>query len=127
MTQHCVDQDRFDREIEIGVPDKKGRYEVLQIHTRGMPLSSEDVDLKKLSDMTHGYTGADLSALGRETAMKALRRYLPQINLEEERIPPAVLEKMEVKMDDFLAHTKKSHRQLCVKSTLKFQQSTGTT
>jgi transitional endoplasmic reticulum ATPase len=92
---------RFDREIEIGVPDKKGRYEVIQIHTRGMPLA-EDVDLKKLSDMTHGYTGADLSALGRETAMKALRRYLPQINLEEERIPPAVLEKMEVKMDDFL-------------------------
>jgi transitional endoplasmic reticulum ATPase len=93
---------RFDREIEIGVPDKKGRYEVLQIHTRGMPLA-EDVDLKRLSDMTHGYTGADLSALGRETAMKALRRYLPQINLEEERIPPAVLEKMEVKMDDFVA------------------------
>jgi len=92
---------RFDREIEIGVPDKKGRYEVMQIHTRGMPLA-EDVDLKKLSDMTHGYTGADLSALSRETAMKALRRYLPQINLEEERIPPAVLEKMEVKMDDFV-------------------------
>ena len=92
---------RFDREIEIGVPDKKGRYEVLQIHTRGMPLA-EDVDLQKLSAMTHGYTGADLSSLGRETAMKALRRYLPQINLEEERIPPAVLEKMEVKMDDFL-------------------------
>jgi len=92
---------RFDREIEIGVPDKKGRYEVLQIHTRGMPLAT-DVDLPKLSAMTHGYTGADLSSLGRETAMKALRRYLPQINLEEERIPPAVLEKMEVKMDDFL-------------------------
>ncbi|MCJ7762753.1 AAA family ATPase, partial [Candidatus Bathyarchaeota archaeon] len=89
-------------EIEIGVPDKKGRYEVLQIHTRGMPLA-EDVDLKKLSDQTHGYTGADLSALGRETAMKALRRYLPQINLEEERIPPEVLEKMEVKMDDFVS------------------------
>ena len=66
-----------------------------------MPLA-EDVDLPKLSAMTHGYTGADLSALGRETAMKALRRYLPQINLEEERIPPAVLEKMEVRMDDFL-------------------------
>jgi transitional endoplasmic reticulum ATPase len=92
---------RFDREIEIGVPDKQGRYEVLQIHTRGMPLA-EDVDLKKLSDLSHGYTGADLSALGRETAMKALRRYLPQINLEDERIPPAVLEKMEVKMDDFV-------------------------
>jgi transitional endoplasmic reticulum ATPase len=103
---------RFDREIEIGVPDKQGRYEVLQIHTRGMPLhgsdkpekekSGEDVNLKKLAELTHGYTGADLAALGRETAMKALRRYLPQINLEEERIPPSVLEKMEVKMDDFL-------------------------
>ncbi|MEM2103640.1 MAG: CDC48 family AAA ATPase [Candidatus Bathyarchaeia archaeon] len=92
---------RFDREIEIGVPDKQGRYEILQIHTRGMPLA-EDVDLKKLSEMTHGYTGADLAALCRETAMKALRRYLPQINLEEERIPPEVLEKMEVKMEDFL-------------------------
>jgi transitional endoplasmic reticulum ATPase len=91
---------RFDREIEIGVPDKQGRYEILQIHTRGMPLA-EDVDLKKLSEITHGYTGADLSALCRETAMKALRRYLPQINLEDERIPPSVLEKMEVKMQDF--------------------------
>ncbi|MDR1993539.1 MAG: CDC48 family AAA ATPase [Nitrososphaerota archaeon] len=93
---------RFDREIEISVPDKKGRYEVLQIHTRGMPLAEENVNLKKLSEMTHGYTGADLSALSRETAMKALRRYLPQINLEEERIPPEVLEKMEVTMDDFV-------------------------
>ena len=92
---------RFDREIEISVPDKQGRHEVLQIHTRGMPLAP-DVDLNKLSAITHGYTGADLSALGRETAMKALRRYLPQINLEEERIPPAVLEKMEVTMDDFV-------------------------
>ncbi len=91
---------RFDREIEIGVSDKKGRYEIIQIHTRGMPLA-EDVDLKKLSEMTHGYTGADLSALGRETAMKALRRYLPQMNLEEERVPPSVLEKMQVTMDDF--------------------------
>ena len=92
---------RFDREIEIGVPDKLGRYEIVQIHTRGMPLAG-DVDLKKLSEMTHGYTGADLSALGRETAMKALRRYLPQIDLEEERIPPNVLEKMEVTGEDFL-------------------------
>ncbi len=92
---------RFDREIEIGVPDKKGRFEILQIHTRGMPLS-KDVELKKLAKMTHGYTGADLSALGRETAMKALRRYLPEINLEDERIPPSVLEKMEVRMEDFM-------------------------
>ena len=91
---------RFDREIEIGVPDKQGRYEIIQIHTRGMPLA-EDVDLKKLADMSHGYTGADLSSLGRETAMKALRRYLPQIDLEEERIPPSVLDKMQVTMEDF--------------------------
>jgi len=92
---------RFDREIEIGVPDKQGRNEIIQIHTRGMPLA-EDVDLKRLGEMTHGYTGADLSSLGRETAMKALRRYLPQINLEEERIPPSVLEKMQVTMEDFV-------------------------
>lgn len=91
---------RFDREIEIGVPDKQGRYEVIQIHTRGMPLA-EDVDLKKLAEMSHGYTGADLSSLGRETAMKALRRYLPQIDLEEERVPPSVLDKMQVTMEDF--------------------------
>ncbi len=92
---------RFDREIEIGVPDKKGRHEILQIHTRGMPLA-KDVDLKKVEDMTHGYTGADLAGLCRETAMKALRRYLPEINVEEERVPPSVLEKMEIKMEDFL-------------------------
>ncbi len=92
---------RFDREIEIGVPDKQSRHEIIQIHTRGMPLA-QDVDLKKLTDMTHGYTGADLAALGRETAMKALRRYLPEINLEDERIPPTVLEKMEILMEDFI-------------------------
>ena len=76
---------RFDREIEIGVPDKQARHEILQIHTRGMPLA-EDVDLEKLTAITHGYTGADLAALSRETAMKSLRRYLPEINLEEENI-----------------------------------------
>jgi transitional endoplasmic reticulum ATPase len=92
---------RFDREIEIGVPDKQARHEILQIHTRGMPLA-ENVELEKLSNMTHGYTGADLAALCRETAMKALRRYLPQINLEEERVPPNVLERMEVNIEDFI-------------------------
>jgi transitional endoplasmic reticulum ATPase len=92
---------RFDREVEIGVPDKEGRYEILQIHTRNMPLA-QDVDLKRLSEITHGYTGADLSALSREAAMKALRRYMPEINLEEERVPPAILEKMVVNMDDFM-------------------------
>jgi transitional endoplasmic reticulum ATPase len=93
---------RFDREVEIGVPDKAGRYEVLQIHTRNMPLA-EDIDLKRLSDVTHGYTGADIASLCREAAMKALRRYIPEINLEEERIPPETLEKMVVRMDDFMS------------------------
>jgi transitional endoplasmic reticulum ATPase len=93
---------RFDREIEIGVPDKAGRFEVLQIHTRNMPLA-EDIDLKRLSDVTHGYTGADTASLCREAAMKSLRRYIPEINLEEERIPPEILEKMVVRMDDFLS------------------------
>jgi len=92
---------RFDREIEIGIPDKNGRYEILQIHTRGMPLA-EDVDLKKLAEITHGYTGADIAALCREAAMKALRRYLPKINLEEPTIPPEVLEEMVVNMRDFM-------------------------
>ena len=93
---------RFDREIEIGVPDKRGRLETLQIHTRNMPVFS-DVDFKKLSETTHGYTGADVAALCREAAMKCLRRHLPELNLEEERIPPNVLEKMEVRMEDFTA------------------------
>src|SRR3989475_4615767 len=92
---------RFDREIEIGVPDKMGRHEVLQIHTRSMPLTS-DVNLHHLSDICHGYTGADISALCREAAMKALRRSLPEINLAEERIPNVMLEKMEVNLGDFM-------------------------
>ena len=92
---------RFDREIEIGTPDKRGRHEILLIHSRGMPLA-RDVDLKVLAERTHGYTGADLAALCREAAMKALLRYLPEINLKEERIPPCVLEKMEVQIDDFM-------------------------
>jgi transitional endoplasmic reticulum ATPase len=92
---------RFDREIEIGVPDKIGRHEILQIHTRAMPLTP-DVNLIRLSEICHGYTGADISALCREAAMKSLRRYLPQINLEDERIPSAMLEKMEVNLDDFM-------------------------
>ena len=92
---------RFDREIEIGTPDKRGRHEILLIHSRGMPLA-RDVDLKVLAERMHGYTGADLAALCREAAMKALLRYLPEINLTEERIPPCVLEKMEVQIDDFM-------------------------
>jgi transitional endoplasmic reticulum ATPase len=92
---------RFDREIEIGVPDKRSRLEILQIHTRGMPLA-KNVDLTILSDRSHGYTGADVAALCREAAMKALRRYLPEIDLELTHIPPEILEKMEVNLDDFM-------------------------
>jgi transitional endoplasmic reticulum ATPase len=92
---------RFDREIEIGVPDKQGRLEILQIHTRNMPLA-KDVDLNRLAEMTHGFTGADLAALCKEAAMRALRRVLPEIDLEAETIPAEVLNKLEVTMQDFL-------------------------
>ena len=91
---------RFDREIEIGIPDRKGRKEILEIHTRGMPLA-KDVDLDKLADMTHGYSGADLAALCKEAAMRALRRVLPDIDLEAEEIPAEILEKLEVTAKDF--------------------------
>ncbi|HIH96920.1 MAG TPA: CDC48 family AAA ATPase [Thermoplasmata archaeon] len=90
---------RFDREIVIGVPDKNGRKEIVQIHTRGMPLA-EDVKLDYLSDISYGFVGADLAALAREAAMNALRRHLPEIDLEKP-IPTELLEKMEVKMGDF--------------------------
>ncbi len=96
---------RFDREIEIGVPDETGRLEVLHIHSRGMPLTSEGegkVDLQHLAKITHGFVGADLNALCREAAMKALRRYLPQINLADEEIPQDVLDQLEVHNGDFL-------------------------
>ncbi|MBS7609910.1 CDC48 family AAA ATPase [Candidatus Bathyarchaeota archaeon] len=92
---------RFDREIEIGIPDRNGRLEILQIHTRNMPLA-KDVDLGKLADVTHGFVGADLEALCKEAAMRALRRILPKINLEAESIPADVLDKIIVTMDDFL-------------------------
>ncbi len=91
---------RFDREIEIGIPDRDGRLEILEIHTRGMPLA-EDVDLKWLADKTHGYTGADLSALTKEAAMAALRRVLPDVDLEAEEIPREVLNSISVTKDDF--------------------------
>ncbi len=95
---------RFDREIEIGVPDTQGRYEILQIHTRGMPVEGGDEKreeiLKWLASVTHGFVGADLAALSREAAMKALRRYLPEINLDKP-INPEFLEKMKVIEEDF--------------------------
>ena len=93
---------RFDREIEIPLPDKQGRLEILQIHTRNMPLA-EDVDLERLAELTRGYTGADLAALVREAAMHALRRYISKIDLSQDRIPPEILEEMEIRMEDFLA------------------------
>ncbi|MFD1686516.1 CDC48 family AAA ATPase [Halobellus litoreus] len=91
---------RFDREIEIGVPDEVGRKEILQIHTRGMPLS-DDVSLDHLADETHGFVGADIESLTKEAAMKALRRYLPEIDLDEEDIPPSLIDRMIVKRQDF--------------------------
>ena len=93
---------RFDREIEVPLPDKQGRLEILQIHTRHMPLDN-DVDMERLSEITKGYTGADLAALVKEAAMHALRRYLPEIDIEQEKIPVEVLEKMVVTMEDFIA------------------------
>lgn len=91
---------RFDREIEIGVPDRFGRKEIIEVHTRGMPIS-DDFDVDWVLENSYGFVGADIAALVRESAMKALRRYLPEIDLDEDTIPPEVLEKMEVKMEDF--------------------------
>ena len=91
---------RFDREMEISVPNADGRLEILQIHTRGMPLAT-DIDLKNLGNDLHGYTGADIKSLCRESAIKAIRRYLPEIDLENERIPSKILQSMEIKLRDF--------------------------
>jgi transitional endoplasmic reticulum ATPase len=91
---------RFDREFEISVPNEDGRLEILEIHTRGMPIN-EDIDLKDLSSELHGYTGADIKSLCREAALKSIRRYLPEIDLETEKIPSEVLESMQIKLIDF--------------------------
>jgi len=90
---------RFDREMEISVPNIDGRIEILQIHTRGMPIA-KDVDLKKLASELHGYTGADIKSLCRESALKAIRRYLPKIDLENKRIPSKTLQSMEIQLRD---------------------------
>ena len=93
---------RFDREIEINVPDKEGRLAILKIHTRGMPLT-KNVNLKEMAAVTHGFVGADLEALTKEAAMSVLRKFLPQIELDkEEQIAPEILEKLVVKQEDFL-------------------------
>ena len=91
---------RFDREFEISVPNEEGRLEILEIHTRGMPISN-DIDLKDLSAELHGYTGADIKSLCREAALKSIRRYLPEIDLETEKIPSEVLQAMQIKLIDF--------------------------
>jgi transitional endoplasmic reticulum ATPase len=91
---------RFDREIEIGIPDQSGRLEILQIHTRGMPLV-DDVNLDSIAKVTHGFVGADLESLSKEAAMRSLRRILPEINLEQPKIPAEILNKIKVTKDDF--------------------------
>ena len=91
---------RFDREIEIKVPDKNGRLEILQIHSRNMPLDT-DVDQKKIAAVTHGFVGADLEYLCKEAAMKCLRRLLPDLNLEDEKLPPETLDKLIITQNDF--------------------------
>ena len=92
---------RFDREIEIGVPDRLGRKQILEIHVRNMPLDRKEEILDHFSAITHGYTGADLNLLTKEAALKALRKVLPKIDIEEESIPPEILEALKVGVDDF--------------------------
>ncbi len=97
---------RFDREIVVGVPDERGRREILGIHTRGMPLGDK-VDLAELSRTTYGFVGADIAALAREAAIEAVRRIMPQLNLEERTIPPEVLDTLSVTREDFLGALKR--------------------
>ncbi|PSQ62937.1 MAG: AAA family ATPase [Halobacteriales archaeon SW_8_66_22] len=96
---------RFDREIEVGVPDKEGRKEILQVHTRGMPLA-EGIDLDEYAENTHGFVGADIEQLAKEAAMNALRRIRPELDLEEEEIDAKTLERLEVVADDFTSALK---------------------
>jgi transitional endoplasmic reticulum ATPase len=91
---------RFDREIEIGIPDDEGRFDILSIHTRGMPID-EKVDLKQISKTTHGFVGADLEVLSKEAAMRSLRRILPEIDLDEEKISSDILQKIQITSNDF--------------------------
>ncbi|MHC1573291.1 MAG: CDC48 family AAA ATPase [Candidatus Syntropharchaeales archaeon] len=107
---------RFDREIEIGIPDRVGRLQILQIHTRGMPLD-DDVDLEKIADITHGFVGADITTLCKEAAMNALRRILPDLDLDED-IPQEILDELTVTNTDFFAAFKNVEpsalREVCV-------------
>ncbi|MCJ2531801.1 MAG: CDC48 family AAA ATPase [Candidatus Thermoplasmatota archaeon] len=92
---------RFDREIEIGIPDREGRLQILEIHTRGMPLA-EDVNLEQMANLTHGYVGADLESLSKESAIRALRKVLPDIDLEAAEIPLEILNRLTVTAEDFM-------------------------
>jgi transitional endoplasmic reticulum ATPase len=91
---------RFDREIDIGIPDEQGRLDILLIHSRGMPMT-EDVNLESIAKVTHGFVGADLEALSKEAAMRSLRRILPEINLEQPKIPAEILNKIKITKQDF--------------------------
>lgn len=99
---------RFDREIEIGIPDAQGRQDILEIHTRGMPLT-EDVNLKSIAKVTHGFVGADLEVLAKEAAMLSLRRVLPEINMEESKVPVEILNKIKITAQDFENALKEVH------------------
>jgi transitional endoplasmic reticulum ATPase len=99
---------RFDREIEIGIPDEEGRYDILQIHTRGMPLE-QDIDLKSYAKVTHGFVGADLEMVAKEAAMRSLRRIIPEINLKESKIPIDILNKIKITNQDFDDALKEVH------------------
>ncbi|MFH1306026.1 MAG: CDC48 family AAA ATPase [Candidatus Micrarchaeota archaeon] len=104
---------RFDREIELGVPDRNSRREILQIHARAMPIDEKDNEegklVRELANITHGYTGADIQSLAKEAAMKALRRILPSINLEDDTIPPKVMDDLRVTRDDFFNALREIH------------------
>ncbi|MFL6522566.1 MAG: CDC48 family AAA ATPase [Nitrososphaera sp.] len=91
---------RFDREIDIGIPDEQGRLDILLIHSRGMPLTG-DVNLESIAKVTHGFVGADLEALSKEAAMRSLRRILPEINLDQPKIPAEILNKIKITKQDF--------------------------
>ena len=91
---------RFDREIEIGIPDDEGRFDILSIHTRGMPIDKK-VDLKQISKTTHGFVGADLEVLSKEAAMRSLRRILPEIDLDEDKISSEILQRIQITSEDF--------------------------
>ena len=99
---------RFDREIEIGIPDEEGRYDILQIHTRGMPLE-QDLDLKYYAKVTHGFVGADLEMVAKEAAMRSLRRIIPEINLKEAKIPIDILNKIKITSQDLDDALKEVH------------------